>query len=200
MSKCLNSLLVAFAMLFAVQAKAMVSPVSFGILPPLQFPPSDFDVTGLRASVLWGNHRSIYGIDLGVIGNVTNVTFTGLAVSGIFNLTHSTTTVIGTQLAGFANINTAKVTITGLQAALGINNNITNTSLVGLQFAGIANMSAFTKVYGAQVAIFNKALDVYGFQIGLVNFTSTLHGFQIGLLNFNEKGTFVVSPILNAGF
>ena len=38
---------------------------AYSIVPPVEFPGHDFDVTGLRASVLWGNQRNVYGIDLG---------------------------------------------------------------------------------------------------------------------------------------
>lgn len=198
MMKCLKVFLIAVSMMIGAQAKAAVSPLSVGLLPPIQFPPDDFDVAGLRVSLLWGEHRSLYGLDFGLIGNITEVNFAGLALSGIFNVTHSTTTIVGLQAAGFANINTAKTSIVGLQLAL-VNENVTNSGMTGFQIA-LANLSAFTTVRGFQLGIFNHALDVYGFQIGVVNVASTLHGLQIGLLNFNEKGLFSVSPILNAGF
>src|SRR5690606_28112402 len=82
-------------------AHAAMSPLSVSVVPPAQFPPSDFSVTGIRASVLWGHHRNMYGVDLGLVGNITDQTFTGIAVSGLFNYTTGTTTAVGTQLAGF---------------------------------------------------------------------------------------------------
>lgn len=198
MKKYLSLFLISAGVLFSTQAFGMASPLSVSLVPPVQFPPSDFDVTGVRISLL-GDHRSLYGLDFGLIGNITQVNYVGLAVSGIFNLTHSSTTIAGLQAAGFANVNTQKTTIVGLQIAAGVNENVTNTSMSGIQIAGLANLSGFTTVRGFQISLFNKALDVYGFQIGLINMTSTLHGIQIGLMNFNEKGTFSVSPILNIG-
>jgi hypothetical protein len=181
------------------QAHAAISPLSVSVVPPVQFPPADFTITGARLSLIYGKQRDIYGLDLGVIGNVTELTFTGAAVSGLFNITHGTTTVIGLQAAGGANINTNKTRVIGLQIAAGLNLNEAESSIAGLQLA-LANLSPHTRVYGAQVGVYNKAQDVYGLQIGVVNVANSLHGIQIGLLNYNVTGTLAVSPILNAGF
>lgn len=181
------------------QAHAFFSPLSVSVLPPVQFPPSDFSITGVRASVFWGNHRDIYGLDFGLLGNVTQQDFTGLAVSGLTNITHGTTTAIGMQLAGLVNYNTNKTRVYGLQAALGMNYNTAESSVTGLQLA-LANISPNTDIRGFQFGIYNNARNVAGFQIGLVNFTQNLSGIQIGLLNFNHTGFFKVSPILNVGF
>ncbi len=181
-------------------AQAMVSPLSINIVPPVQFPPSDFDVAGLRASVLWGHQRAVYGIDLGVLGNMTDVNMVGIEVAGGFNINHGSTTAVGTQLAGLFNYNANKAMFYGTQIALGVNYNEAQSAVSGIELAGLANLSKFTNIYGAQIALYNRAQDVYGLQIGLVNSCSNLHGVQIGLLNFNDKGLFVVSPILNVGF
>ncbi len=192
----------AFILCLFIQSEAFAffTPLSVSVVPPVQFPTQEFSVTGARVSLLWGKHRDIYGIDLGVVGNITEQTFVGSAVSGVFNMTHGKTTILGLQLAGLANINTKEAMIYGVQAALGVNENDAASSLVGVQIAALANLSAFTKIYGAQVGLYNHAQEVYGFQIGLVNSTKNLHGLQIGLVNYNEAGPFVVSPILNIGF
>lgn len=178
---------------------AAVTPLSLGIAPPVQFPSDEFTVTGLRTSVLWGRHRDLYGIDIGGLGNITEQTFTGIGLSGVFNYTQGTTTVLGLQLAGLTNINTNKTSVYGLQAALGANINTAASSVAGVQLA-VANVSPFTDIYGFQLGVYNKAQEVYGVQIGLINVASNLHGVQIGLLNFNQKGLFVVAPIINVGF
>jgi hypothetical protein len=180
-------------------AFAAFSPVALDILPPLQFPPDDFSITGVRLSALWGSHRNVYGFDFGVVGNVSQVEFAGIAVSGVFNMTKGTTTAIGTQFAGIANINSNKTTVIGLQIAGLANLNQASSSVVGVQFA-VANLANFTQITGLQVGLYNRAQDVRGLQIGLVNRTDNLHGLQIGVVNFNAKGPFAVSPILNVGF
>jgi len=174
--------------------------LSVAIAPPVQFPPGDFSITGLRLSALWGRHRDVYGVDLGVIGNVTDQDFVGIGVSGIFNRTTGTTTILGLQLAGLANFNTNKARIFGLQVAGILNSNSAASSVSGIQLALAANNCPHTNIYGLQVGLYNNAQDVYGLQIGLVNVAKSLHGLQIGLINFNHTGTFTVSPFLNFGF
>lgn len=200
MTKLICSIVFALGLVLSAPAHAAVSPLSVALLPPLQFPPDDFSITGARLSILWGDHRDIYGFDLGLLGNITEQRFVGLGVSGLLNLTHGQTTVIGFQAAGAANYNTEKTGVYGAQMTLGLNYNQAASTVAGVQLAPIANFSPFTEIYGLQVGLFNKAQDVYGLQIGLVNFASSLHGLQIGLLNFQQKGIFAVSPILNFGF
>jgi hypothetical protein len=199
MNKIFKKILLSLLVMSSTPALAAVSPLSVAIVPPIQFPPDDFTVTGARVSLLWGNHRNFYGVDVGLLGNITQQDFTGLAVSGAFNLTHGTTTITGLQLAGLTNINTSKTSVYGLQAAILMNSNTAASKIVGVQLAA-ANNSPFTDIYGVQAGVYNKAQEVYGVQIGLVNVASNLHGIQIGLVNFNSKGPFVVSPLLNVGF
>ncbi len=185
--------------LLVAESQAALSPLSVGLFPPVQFPPSDFSVTGIRASLLWGRHRDVYGIDVGLLGNITDQSFTGIGVSGLFNATHGTTNVIGLQAAGLANFNTNKTSVYGVQFATLLNKNDAESSLSGVALS-LVNLSPNMNVYGAQIGIYNKARAVYGFQIGLVNDCTDLHGLQIGLVNFHTNGLFVVAPILNFGF
>jgi hypothetical protein len=180
-------------------ASAAVSPLSIGIVPPIQFPPSEYTVTGARLSVLWGHHRDLYGLDLGGLGNITDQDFHGLALSGIFNITKGTTTIVGLQAAGLVNANIQKSHIVGLQLAALVNYNEAESMVAGIQLAA-ANIAKFTDVYGAQFGLYNQARSVYGIQIGVVNVATSLHGIQIGLMNFNTTGLFYVAPILNVGF
>ncbi|UYL08369.1 hypothetical protein B9G69_015105 [Bdellovibrio sp. SKB1291214] len=178
---------------------AAFTPLSVNIVPPVQFPPQDFSVTGLRASLLYGHQRDMYGFDFGVLGNITDQDFVGVAVSGIFNATYGTTRVIGLQLAGFGNYNQQKTSVVGVQAALAMNYNVAESSIYGLQLA-MANINPAASIYGLQLGVYNRARVVYGIQLGLVNIADNLHGIQIGLANFNNSGPFKISPILNVGF
>lgn len=181
-------------------AQAAVSPLGVAILPPVQFPPEDFNIAGVRASVIWGKHRRVYGFDLGAIGNITTLEFVGIAAAGGFNYNQASATVIGLQVAGGANVNGGKTSVVGVQVAGGLNLNYAETSVIGLQLAALGNHSPFAKIYGLQVGLYNRANEVFGLQVGLVNFAQDLHGIQIGLINFNAKGLFAVAPILNVGF
>jgi hypothetical protein len=180
-------------------AQAAYSPLAVSIVPPLQFPPSDFNISGVRVSVLAGVHRDVYGLDLGLIGNITRQRFVGAAVSGVFNYTQGQTTVTGVQLAGLANVNLEKTNVYGIQAALGGTYNKADSNVHGVQL-GLVNLGEHTDIFGVQTGIYNRAQSVYGLQLGIVNVANNLHGLQIGLLNFNYTGLFYVAPILNFGF
>lgn len=186
-------------MLHSTPCFAAMTPLSVGVVPPVQLPPQDYTITGARVSVLYGHHHNVYGLDLGLVGNITQQNFVGVGLAGIFNATHGTTRIIGLQAAGVGNFNTNKIAVYGLQLALFTNYNSGESELFGLQVAA-ANLSEFTTIYGVQAGLYNKAKAVYGFQIGIVNVASSLHGVQIGLLNFNATGLFKVSPFLNVGF
>jgi hypothetical protein len=200
MRKIIGLFLFAFLILISPKVKAAVSPLSLNLVPPIEFPPEDVGVTGARISILWGQHRNVYGLDLGLLGNITSQEFVGVSISGIFNMTHGPTTALGVQLAGLTNINTGPTRVFGAQLALGMNVNTAASSVSGLQAALLGNISTFTNIYGVQLGLFNRAQEVYGLQVGLVNMAEDLHGVQIGLVNFNKKGLFAVAPILNIGF
>ena len=185
-------------MLLATRAHGAASPLSVAIVPGIQFPTEEYSITGARVSLLFGKHRDVYGLDLGVLGNVTEQSFTGIALSGLFNLTKGTTNIIGLQLAAIANVNTNKARIFGLQLAA-LNIQTAESAVYGVEL-GLGNYCPFTSVHGLQLAVFNSAIDVYGIQLGLINRAKSLHGLQIGLVNINETGVFYVAPILNVGF
>lgn len=198
--KYFKNLILAFVIGFTPLASfAAFSPLAVSIVPPAQFPPADFSITGARLSLLWGHHRDVYGIDLGVLGNITDQDFVGIGVSGLFNINSGNNTILGLQAAGVVNYNTQKTRVYGLQLAAGSNYNTAESSLYGVQFS-MLNISSHTKVFGAQLGLYNDAKEVYGLQIGVVNRTTSLHGVQIGLVNFNTTGLFYVAPILNVGF
>jgi hypothetical protein len=199
MEKIIRVALIICAFLCISQAKAAVSPLGIAIIPPLQFPGGESSVAGLNVSALWGEHRHVYGLSFGVLGNISEQDFGGLAISGLFNRNLGMTTIVGLQAAAITNINTQKTSVVGLQIAL-VNSNTATSSVVGFEIGPIANLSPHTSIYGFQLGIFNQAEEVYGFQIGLINHVTMMHGLQIGLLNFNDKGLFSVCPILNFGF
>lgn len=188
----------AFVLLQTPEASAFNSPLSLALVPPIQFPSSEYSVTGARVSLLWGRHRDVYGLDIGVIGNMTDQRFVGLALSGLFNSTSGDTTILLLQAAVLANLNVQKTNVYGVQLAA-LNKNDAESSLTGIGL-GLVNLSPNMRIIGIQAGLYNKARSVYGFQIGVINQTTDLHGLQIGLLNFATNGPFAVSPILNVGF
>lgn len=198
MSKFLAPLLLGLSIAFSPPALSAYSPVSIGVIPPLELPTDNFVVGGARVSLLYGRQKSVYGIDIGGLGNVTYVDFAGVAVSGLFNVTHGMTTVIGLQAAGLSNINTNNTRIVGVQFAGVFNSNSSSLDLFGIQVAAF-NFNPRAVIRGLQVGTYNSANSVYGIQIGVLNSANSLHGLQIGLVNFNGSGPMRVFPILNAG-
>ena len=50
------------------------SPLGISLFPPLQLPNSGYGINGLRLSLV-GSHRESQGIDVGLLGNITNKQF-----------------------------------------------------------------------------------------------------------------------------
>jgi hypothetical protein len=191
----------AFAAVFfyAPNAHALFSPLGVAILGPVEFPPPSFSIVGARISAIYGEHRDVFGLDVGAVGNVTDVSFVGLAVAGGFNYNRGVSTAVGLQAAGVTNVNINKARVVGVQLAGIANVNKAESSIVGLSLA-LGNYGPATTVYGFEVGAYNKAHTVNGFQIGIVNVCDQLRGLQIGLVNFNKTGPLAVAPILNVGF
>ena len=185
--------------LMIAPANAAMSPLGISVFPPVQFPSEPFTVAGARVNLLWGSHMDVYGIDVGVLGNITAHDMIGVQVAGLMNWNKGDSTAIGLQLAGLANMSVNKAHLVGVQAAGILNYNHGEGSDLGVIVAPV-NLTEFTKVMGLEVGLYNIASEVYGFQIGLINKTQRLHGIQIGVLNFNREGLFAVAPALNVGF
>ena len=199
-STAVSSILAAAALAFvSAPASAAFSPLAIGLFAPVQFPPSDFSVTGLRLNIFLGDHRDVYGVNLGLFGSMTEQQFVGLGVSGLFNYNKGATSAVFLQAAGVANVNVNKASVVGVQVAGVINSNVAESSIVGIAFAPV-NLSPNTKIYGVSAGIYNSDNEVFGFQIGLINMVDHLHGLQIGLVNINRQGLFYIAPILNVGF
>lgn len=199
MKKSIATILSVLSLFTSAPAFAAFSPIGVSILPPLQFPPSDFSITGARLSLLYGRQRDVYGLDVGVLGNIVEQDLVGISVSGLFNINHGMTNIWFIQAAGVTNWSTQKLNVYGVQVAAFANIVEAESAVNGLQLS-LANLAPHTTIRGFQVGVYNVARAVYGFQIGVVNVVDNLHGIQLGLLNFNHTGLFVVSPVINIGF
>lgn len=142
----------AAGLLFSFSAGALgnSSPIGVGLFPPLQIPSSDFGINGIRLGVV-GSNRSMAGLDIGLLGNMTQQSFTGAAVSLLFNYNAIAADIVGFQVAGLANINGTGSSLYGVQ--LGLYNKVTN-------------------VYGLQLGLINVTNNLHGIQIGLINFNA----------------------------
>lgn len=136
---------------FPAAALESSSPIGLGLFPPIQFPNTEFGINGLRIGLV-GVNREMRGLDIGILGNVTKQTFKGLAIAGLFNYNHVTSTIVGLQIAGLANINGTASKLYGVQVGL--------YNRVG-------------KVYGLQIGLINATHELHGIQIGLINFNES---------------------------
>jgi hypothetical protein len=149
----LTGILLAASFLCAFPAAALeaTTPLELALFPPVQFPGTEYGVHGLRISVV-GKNRESHGIDLALLGNITDQSFIGIAIAGLFNYNETRATITGFQIAGVANINKAASALYGIQ--LGLYNKVSS-------------------VYGLQIGIVNVAKDLHGIQIGLINFNES---------------------------
>ena len=208
--------IIAIAGLMAGPLLADTTPVMVSLVTPVQAPARDYDVTGLRLSLIYGECQAFTGLDIGVIGN-TRKDFTGVAVGGL--------NFVGDQLHG-AQVGVVNWNGNGAtsweQCSIGVQLGILNYSdtFCGWQ-GGYINISgeSFT---GLQASLVNVAHDMCGLQcgsyfifgvnvasgalrgcqLGLVNYADTVErGCQIGIVNIiSHNGWMPVFPILNGSF
>jgi len=123
-------------------ASAGYTPFMLSIVDPLQLPPSDFDVGGLKLSLLYGKCADFTGLDIGIVSHATGDA-QGLHIAGLANIIEGDS--IGLHFSG---ANYVQGEFSGLQ--IGLLNNCTHMD-------------------GLQIGVINITDTAYGIQIGLVN-------------------------------
>ena len=143
------------------------------VLSPGELPQPSSIIHGGRLSVIYGECRELYGLDIGVTGYVRERMY-GAQINGLWS-------GVGTDVAGFQAgiVNTVEGYFAGLQLGL-------------MNFSG--------DMYGWQLALSNYAGSAYGLQIGLVNVADSLYGCQIGLLNYSLDRDWTFWPFINVGW
>ena len=213
----MKKLFAAIVIAAAGAAFAETTPAMVSLRTPVQIPARDYDVKGIRLSLIYGECETFKGLDIGIINNTT-ADFTGLAIGG-GNISRDR--FYGAAL-GFVNCNGSSSSkwdevskgcqvgfvnyaesFCGLQKGL---LNIAGGTFTGLQnsflnFADDMNglqCSPFWIIFGVNVA----SGTVRGCQIGLVNYAGEIDkGLQIGLVNILDKGGIApVFPIINGNF
>lgn len=201
MKKSSSSLLVVLMLLMfslkVARADDYIGP-GVALIPEIQAPEPDHEVTS-RFSWIYGRNKGVYGLDIGLVGNITDKFFLGTALTLGFNATRAKAVIVGFQFAGLANWNAGNTYVNGFQASLGVNYNKGDGYVAGVQLAPV-NIAPKTNIVGLQAGLFNRSEKVYGFQIGIYNETESLYGVQLGLLNVHRKGMIKYFPILNIGF
>ena len=141
-------------------------------ITPGQLPAPSSAIHGGRLSLIYGECRELYGLDIGVSGYVRERMY-GAQFGLIFN---------------YVDI------VAGYQMSLA---NYAEHEFYGLQL-GAWNHAA--EGYGMQFGIVNTAGYFSGFQLGLFNWADDLDGLQIGLVNVVADQAVPVLPFINIGF
>ena len=153
------------------------SPFALSFAPKLEAPGETWDVTVFRLNVLVGNHRAVYALDIGGLGNFADYKMDGIGVAGLFNSAGESDGAF--HVAGLFNF-----------AAV---------DFAGCQISGVYSCTEGTH-RGLQIGIGNYAGSLVGAQIGLVNYAERLKGVQIGLVNLNSSSPVAFLPVANAAF
>lgn len=157
----------------APESQREYTPFMLSFVSPLQVPPRDFDVGGLRLSLVYGECRDFDGLDLGTVGHAKGHG-NGLQIEVLANIVDGDG--MGLQ---FSAVNYVKGQYSGLQA-------------------GVANYCEKGKAF--QLGFYNGANYIEGLQIGAINTTQRMIGMQIGLVNVIQDNDAPFMPIINCYF
>lgn len=146
---------------------ANTTPVMVSLVTPVQAPARDWDVAGLRLSLIYGQCQNMTGLDLG-LGAVATDDFVGL----------------GIDVVNYAGGDSAGVGIGGVNVACG---DLTGLDVGGVNYAGGA-------VCGGQLGLVNWngnksaawSERSVGAQIGVVNYAGAFCGLQEGFVNVSD--------------
>ena len=178
--------------------------LEIAIADPLQLPPANWTVAGLRANVFYAKSYKVMGLDLGLVGRCTDSFYglsaqtvnwvegdmAGILCGGLFNVVEGNAT--GIELSVFAN-RTYDV-FTGLQTAL-VNY---DGAFAGLQIGLVDWVRGVSG--GAQIGAVNVSDNEFGgAQLGVVNYATRFRGVQLGVINvIDETGSGVQIGAFNA--
>jgi hypothetical protein len=162
-----------FASRAFAQSDRAYTPFMLSFVTPLQVPPRDFDVGGLRINLIYGECHDFDGLDISTVGRATGHA-NGLQAALLGNVVDGD---------GF-----------GMQVACV---NYVKGEYAGLQ-VGVANY--IEKAKALQIGVYNGAEHVEGMQIGLINTTRTMIGIQIGVVNVIQDNDVPFLPIINCYF
>lgn len=161
------------------------------LVPALECPSAAYAVHGFRFNFLVGRHHDVYGLDLGVLGNLVTRERGGVGLACLFNSCERS--VGAFDIAGV--FNNAYLGFDGLQFAAGMN--WTEGVMAGAQVA-LVNMAG--ELAGIQLGAVNVSEKGGGLQIGIFNFSEQLSGFQLGLVNLNVDSSVPMLPLFNCAF
>ncbi|MBR2837677.1 MAG: hypothetical protein IKE55_02735 [Kiritimatiellae bacterium] len=212
----MKKLMVVAGLFAAATAFADTTPLMVSLLTPVQAPSRNYDVTGFRLSLLYGECREFAGLDISVVGYAGG-DFTGLSVGGV-NVAAGRMCGGQVGLVNWSNSGEMSWSGRSVGAQVGALNyadtfcglqdgivNVSETSFAGLESAFV---NCASDVYGVQCGTwlvfgFNFAAGgVRGCQLGLLNYANRMEsGVQIGIVNIiANNGWLPVLPVINGGF
>lgn len=171
-----------FTLSAAAQAEASRNPYTpfmFSFATPLQVPPADFDVGGLRINIIYGECQNFDGLDIsGIVGRSVGHA-NGLQIAGIANVVDGDG--IGLQIAPV---------------------NYVSGSYGGMQIGAVNFAAAHSKANAQafQIGVYNGSDYIKGCQIGVINFAREMIGVQIGVVNVIQNKDVPFLPIINGYF
>lgn len=149
------------------------TPFMLSFVAPLEVPTRDFDVGGLRLSLIYGECRDFDGLDLGFVSRATG-RGNGLQSCAVNIVDGDGLGLQANWLVGYV-----KGTYAGFQV-------------------GAVNYAA--KAQAFQLGFYNGAEHIEGLQIGVINTTRTMIGLQIGLINVIQDNDVPFLPVFNCYF
>ncbi|MFO7937751.1 MAG: hypothetical protein R6V06_09130 [Kiritimatiellia bacterium] len=147
MNRKFYSLMIAVALVSAVkihaqESSAGYSPFMLSIVNPIQVPPADFDIGGLKLNIIYGECHDFTGLDVGLFSQAAGDSI-GLHINGV--------SVVG------GNSSSLMISLV--------------CNYVGGEYSGlqIGAYNHASHLDGLQIGVINYAETAYGLQIGLVN-------------------------------
>lgn len=157
----------------AETGKHPYSPFMLSLADPMQVPPHDFDIGGLRISILFGQCRNFDGLDLGLAGRATGHA-NGLQSCAVNVVDGDGMGLQANWLAGY----------------------------VSGEYAGfqVGTVNYAEKAQALQIGFYNGAGFIRGCQIGAINIAQEMIGLQIGVVNVIQNKDVPFIPIVNGYF
>jgi hypothetical protein len=128
--------------LCAQEASAGFSPFMLSFVNPIQVPPADFDIGGLKLNLIYGESHDMIGLDIGLFSQNTG-DVTALHINGV--------SVVGRNGRGLM---------------ISLVANYVEGEYGGMQIGAYNHASHLD---GIQIGVINHANTAYGLQIGLIN-------------------------------
>ena len=168
------------------------TPFAIGLLPPVQVPGADWDITGLRIGILAARQHNVLFLSASGLVDLATGDVNGIEVAGLCNHISSSSGAI--QVAGI--VNSVDGDFVGVQVAGAYN--AVNAKAAG---ASVAAFNRAEQMEGLQIGVFNRARALSGVQVGVVNLVDDgSECIQFGLVNVMRDGIYPVMPVMNIGF